>query len=74
MSTSQDLRDSVFYAISPPDTRARISSASSFPKCQEQCSSTVVQILKDLSARSRIQLILSSTNLYLNKLAPSVGL
>ncbi|GKE82658.1 hypothetical protein Tco_1552658, partial [Tanacetum coccineum] len=36
MSTSQDLRDSVFYAISPPDTGARISSASPFPKCQEQ--------------------------------------
>ncbi|GJX62382.1 hypothetical protein Tco_0295282 [Tanacetum coccineum] len=42
MSTSQDLRDSVFYAILPPDIGARISSASLFPKCQEQCSSTVV--------------------------------
>ncbi|GKA17394.1 hypothetical protein Tco_0697231 [Tanacetum coccineum] len=43
MTTSQDLRDYVFYATPPPDTGARVSSASPFPKCQEQCSSTVIQ-------------------------------
>ncbi|GJY73585.1 putative reverse transcriptase domain, ribonuclease H-like domain, aspartic peptidase domain protein [Tanacetum coccineum] len=44
MSPSRDLRDGVSHATPPPDIKARISSASLFPKCQEQCSATVTQV------------------------------
>ncbi|GJW83097.1 reverse transcriptase domain-containing protein [Tanacetum coccineum] len=48
MSPSQDLRDGVSHATPPPDTKVRVSSASLFPKCQEQCTATVTQIHKEL--------------------------
>ncbi|GKA99304.1 hypothetical protein Tco_0827241 [Tanacetum coccineum] len=72
MSPSQDLRGGVSYATPPPDTKARVSPASLFPKCHKRCTATVTQILKDLSARSRIQLIPFDTDPYLNKLSKAL--
>ncbi|GKD75840.1 reverse transcriptase domain-containing protein [Tanacetum coccineum] len=38
-----DLRDHVFHATPPPDTRPKFSSAPPFPKCQEQYTATVIR-------------------------------
>nr|GEW25092.1 hypothetical protein [Tanacetum cinerariifolium] len=53
------------HATSPPDTKARTSSAAPILKCQKQCITTVTQVLK-LSPSAKIQVILSGADLYLN--------
>ncbi|GJY32188.1 hypothetical protein Tco_0415683, partial [Tanacetum coccineum] len=70
MLPPQDSRDYVSHATPPPDSDSgRVSSASPIPKCQEQYTATVLKF----SPRTKIQVVLPGADLYLNKLALSVG-
>nr|GEX10246.1 hypothetical protein [Tanacetum cinerariifolium] len=60
------------HAIPPPDTNARTSSASPISKQQKQYIATVAQVL-EFTPNVKVQAIPPGTDLYLNKLAPSVG-